>query len=420
MAAIYFGFRDDSKTEHFLQKFPLSLLCFDLFLSYGTLWRRVDRTAAHNNMELTQEAYGTWSGGRFMHYGETLSEERFCDCIRLAYESGFRTFVTADVYGNGRADDLLGKALDGIDRSSYCLVGMIGHDFYDGQRKGNTGYPRFTDPELRGSDQYEAYLRMACEKSLERLRTDHFDLVMLHNPDEIGYTNEKVWNGMAKLREDGLSLMLGTAPGPANGFTLDTIHNIETYGELIDWTMVILNPLEPWPVGLALEAHAKHNVRVLTRVVDYGGVFTDEFSADHEFKPGDHRTYRPAGWVGHGIEKMERMRPIAERHGLTMLQFAAIWNLSQPAVKSVVPTFLQENGEGKRPIEDKIRDFVPLPDVRLSAEEVEEVRRIGDNTGCMMLKGASNRHEKSERADEWPMRPELLEIGARYNIGTNW
>jgi hypothetical protein len=86
----------------------------------------------------------------------------------------------------------------------------------------------------------------------------------------------------------------------------------------------------------------------------------------------------------------------------------------------VVPTFLQENGEGMRPIEEKIREFVPLPDIRLTAEEVEDVRRIGDNTGCMMLKGASNRHEKSERADEWPMRPELLELGARYNIGTDW
>lgn len=355
-----------------------------------------------------------------MHYGEMLTEDRFIESLRLAYDSGFRTFVTADVYGNGRADDLLGKALDGVDRSTYCLVGMLGHDFYEGQRKGNTGYPRFTDPELRGPDQYAAYLRMACEKSLERCRTSHFDLVMLHNPDEIGYTHEAVWSGMSALKAEGLTQMLGTAPGPANGFTLDTIHNIERYKDLIDWTMVILNPLEPWPAGLALNAYAQNGVKVLTRVVDYGGVFTDEFSEDHEFKPGDHRTYRPAGWVKHGIEKMERMRPIARKYGLSMLQFAAIWNLSQPAVSSVVPTFLQETGEDKRPIEDKIRAFVPLPDVRLTPEEIEEVRCIGDNTGCMMLKGASKRHAKSERADEWPMREELLEIGARYGIGQDW
>ncbi len=371
-------------------------------------------------MDLTQEAYGTWCGGRFMHYGEMLSEERYMDCIRLAYDTGFRTFVTADVYGNGRADDLLGQALVGYERDSYCLVGMIGHDFYEGQRKGNSGYPRFTDPELRGEDQYASYLQMACEKSLERCGTSHFDLVMLHNPDERGYTSDSVWNGMKALKDQGLTKMLGTAPGPANGFTLDNIHNMERFGDIIDWSMVILNPLEPWPVGLALKAYEKHGVRVLTRVVDYGGVFTDEFDADHQFKPGDHRTYRPAGWVGHGIEKMEKMRPLAQKHGLTMLQFAAIWNLSQPAVASVVPTFLQETGEGMRPIEEKIREFVPLPAVRLSEEEIEMVRQIGDNTGCMMLKGASKRHSISERADEWPMREELLEIGRRYGVGEDW
>ena len=369
-------------------------------------------------MDLTTTAYGTWSGGRFMHYGEMLTEERFIDSLRLAYDSGFRTFVTADVYGNGRADDLLGKALEGVDRSTYCLVGMIGHDFYEGQRKGNTGYPRFTDPELRKADGYASYLKMACEKSLERCKSSYFDLVMLHNPDEIGYTSDAVWDGMRALKDEGLSLKLGTAPGPANGFTLDTIHNIETYEDLIDWTMVILNPLEPWPVGLALKAYEKHGVRVLTRVVDYGGVFTDEFDADHQFKPGDHRTYRPEGWVQHGMEKANRMRPLAEKYGLSLLEFACIWNLSHPAVHSVVPTFIQEAGEGARLIEDKIREFAKLPDVRFTAEEVDSIRQIGDNTGCMTLKGASKRHATSERPDEWPMREDLLELAGRHGLGS--
>ena len=44
----------------------------------------------------------------------------------------------------------------------------------------------------------------------------------------------------------------------------------------------------------------------------------------------------------------------------------------------------------------------------------------GDNTGCMKLKGASLRHEASERPDEWPMRPELLELAGRHGLGTEW
>ena len=372
-------------------------------------------------MDPTHTAYGTWSGGRFMHFGETLPEGRFIGCIETAYEAGIRTFVTSDVYGNGKADELLGRALKGVDRSSYSLVGMIGHDFYEGERQGSRGYPRFTDPALRGPEGFSGFVRMAAAQELERCGSDHFDLLMLHNPDELGYTSEPVWNALKSVKDEGLTRLLGIAPGPANGFSLDLVGSFERFGELIDWAMLILNPLEPWPVGLTLPACETHGVKVMTRVVDHGGVFHDDLDRPcHQFKPGDHRTYRPEGWVQHGMEKANRMRPLAEKYGLTLLQFASIWNLSHPAVESVVPTFIQESGEGARPIEDKIREFGALPDVRFTAEEVEEIRAIGDNTGCMMLKGASKRHATSERPDEWPMRDDLLELTGRYGLGTVW
>ena len=372
-------------------------------------------------MDLTTTAYGTWSGGRFMHFGETLSEERFIGCIETAYQAGIRTFVTSDVYGNGKADELLGRALRGIDRSSYCLVGMIGHDFYEGQRQGARGYPRFTDPELRGPDGYADFVHSATSREIERCGSDHLDLLMLHNPDELGYTSEAVWDALSSAKSAGLTRQLGIAPGPANGFSLDLISCFERFGETIDWAMLILNPLEPWPVGLTLPACEQHGVKVLTRVVDHGGVFHGDLTRPgHEFKPGDHRTYRPEGWVQHGLDKAEKMMPIAEKYGLTMLQFASIWNLSHPAVESVVPTFIQEAGDDARPIEDKIREFAALPDVRLTPEEVAEIRAIGDNTGCMMLKGASKRHASSERPDEWPMRDDLLEVAGRYGLGSDW
>lgn len=372
-------------------------------------------------MEPTTTAYGTWSGGRFMHFGETLTEERFIGCIEAAYQAGIRTFVTSDVYGNGRADELLGRALRGIDRASYSLVGMIGHDFYQGQREGSRGYPRFTDPALRAPAQYADFVRTASARELERCGVDRFDLLMLHNPDETGYTSETLWQAMQGAKEAGLTELLGIAPGPANGFTLDLIGCLERFGELIDWAMLILNPLEPWPVSLTLPACVQAGVKVMTRVVDYGGVFHGDLGRPgHSFKPGDHRSFRPEGWVQHGMEKAGRMQPVMEKHGLTLLQFASIWNLSHPAVASVVPTFIQEAGEDARPIEDKIREFADLPDLLLTPEEVEAVRKIGDNTGCMTLKGASHRHTTHERPDEWPMRPDLLELAARHGLGPDW
>jgi aryl-alcohol dehydrogenase-like predicted oxidoreductase len=372
-------------------------------------------------MDLTRTAYGTWSAGRFMHFGEMVDEKRFGDLIRLAYESGVRTFITADVYGSGRADEMLGQALEGIDRSTYCLVGAIGHDFYEGQRQGSSGYPRFTSPELRGPQGYADFVTMATEKSLERCRTDHFDLLMLHNPDNRGYADESVWKALTGARDAGLTRQLGIAPGPANGFTLDVVDSFERFGEVIDWAMLILNPVEPWPGRLPLAAAVKNDVKVLTRVVDHGGIFHGDVKPGHFFREGDHRTYRPEGWVEHAFEKMEKMLPIAEKHGLSVIQLACQWNLCQEPVRCVAPTFIQEAGENAVPVEDKIRDFAATPvENVLSAEEVEEIARIGDNTGCMKLKGASKRHEEQLRPDEWPMREELLAVGQKWGLGTEW
>ena len=58
--------------------------------------------------------------------------------------------------------------------------------------------------------------------------------------------------------------------------------------------------------------------------------------------------------------------------------------------------------------------------VRFTEEDVESIRQIGDNTGCMTLKGASKRHETSERPDDWPMREDLLELAGRHGLGSEW
>jgi aryl-alcohol dehydrogenase-like predicted oxidoreductase len=361
-------------------------------------------------LDPTRTAVGTWSGGRFMHFGEALDDERFLALIRPG--DGIDTVLTADTYGQGEADRLLGRALEGVDRDGFSLVGAVGHDFYEGERQGPKGFPRFTDPALRGPEEYASYLRMAAERSLERIGADAFDLLLLHNPDHTGYTSEAVWDGMAALRDAGLTRLIGVAPGPANGFTLDVIDCLERFGDRVDWAMVILNPLEPWPGELVLPACAQHDVKVITRVVDYGGLFHGNSIGLGE---RDHRAFRPEGWIDAGEEKIARMRPIAERHGLTTLQLACAWNLSHDPVETVVPTLIQEHGG--RPAEEQRAELAALPDVRLSEEEVAEIRAIGDNTGCMALKGAAPDYEGDPLPDRWELTPDLAAVGARYGIG---
>jgi len=360
-------------------------------------------------------ALGTWSGGRFMHFGEPLDEARLVELLRP--DAALDTVLTADVYGAGEADRLLALALAGARREDVCVIGAVGHDFYSGERNGAKGFPRFTDPSLRSPAEYASYLRMATEASLERCGIDSFDVLLLHNPDRTGYTSERVWEGMAALRDAGLTRAIGVAPGPANGFTLDLIGCLERFGALIDWAMLILNPLEPWPGELALGAADAAGVRVIARVVDYGGLFWGDVDAGHEFRRDDHRAFRPAGWVEAGLERIAAMRPIAERHDLTPLQLACEWDLAHPAVCCVAPTLIQEAGAGARPIEDKRAELAALPRQQpLSDADVAAIREIGDNTGCMALKGAAPDYEGDELPDRWPLAEQHLQIAARWRI----
>jgi aryl-alcohol dehydrogenase-like predicted oxidoreductase len=223
---------------------------------------------------------------------------------------------------------------------------------------------------------------------------------------------------MEALREAGLTRLLGVAPGPANGFTLDLLHCLERFGKQIDWAMIILNPLEPWPGELVLAAAAEREVGVIARVVDHGGVFHDDVRPGHAFAERDHRSFRPEGWVQAASEKLELMRPIAERRGLTMLQLACAWDLAQPAVRCVAPTLIQELGPGARTVEEKRAELAAVPRLQeqLSEEDVRAIRQIGENRGCMALKGASPEHEGKALPDRWQLDEELLGVARRWGI----
>ncbi|HSC20142.1 MAG TPA: aldo/keto reductase, partial [Solirubrobacterales bacterium] len=68
-------------------------------------------------------AIGTWSGGRFLRFGEAIAEERLEALLRPG--GGIDTLLSADAYGQGEADSVLGRALAGVPRSEYCLIGAV-------------------------------------------------------------------------------------------------------------------------------------------------------------------------------------------------------------------------------------------------------------------------------------------------------
>ena len=105
-------------------------------------------TAAIPNPQATKppsnKAIGTWSGGRYLHFGEAIEPDRLEALVRPG--DGIDTVLTADTYGQGEADSLLGRALQGVARDDYSLVGAVGHDFYRGGAPGAQGLPAFHGP----------------------------------------------------------------------------------------------------------------------------------------------------------------------------------------------------------------------------------------------------------------------------------
>jgi len=135
----------------------------------------------------------------------------------------------------------LGRALAGLPRDSYCLVSMIGHDFYGGLRDGQKGFPRFTDPRYRQPRDFADYVRMATEKALARLRHGSFRL-----PDAAQSRLDRL------LARCGLESDAAYAGREAHGIAgrrarsgqrlhSDLILCMERFGALLDWAMVILS-----------------------------------------------------------------------------------------------------------------------------------------------------------------------------------
>ena len=365
--------------------------------------------------DLAHVALGAWSGGRTLHFGVPIEEDRLVALLRP--DALLSTLITADAYGAGEGDRIVGRAIAGLSRDSFQLVGAIGHDFYRSERDGPRGFPRFTDPRVGGPEGYADYVRMATERSLERCGVDRFDVLLLHNPDRIGYTSEAVWSALAGARDEGLCDAIGLAPGPANGYTLDVIACVERFGELIDWAMIILNPFEPWPGRLVLPALAAADVKAIARVVDYGGLFHDGLRPGVELPRMDHRSFRPEGWIERGMERIERIRPIAERHGLTPIQLACQWDLSHAPVACCAPTLIQELDPARKTVEQQRSELAATPrELVLTTAEIAEIAAIGENAGSMALKGGSATHEGEETADRWRLHAELVAVAERYGI----
>jgi aryl-alcohol dehydrogenase-like predicted oxidoreductase len=293
--------------------------------------------------ELSVIGFGAWEAGG-TQWGPNESDEVVIDAMRAALDAGIDWIDTAEVYGKGVSESLVGRAISGRRDEVFVATKVA--------------------PSNEGSGFRPEQVRSACEASLGRLGIDHIDLYQLHWPDETGVPVEDTWGAVQELIGDGTVRFAGVS-----NFDRELIQRCEAIGHVDslqqEFSMVNLQDrdLIRWCGEQG------------TGVVSYGplgfGLLTGAISQDTVFDDADWRSgsYEDPGLFAPDARRaalavVEGMRPVAERLGVTLAQLALAWNVHQPGVTSAIA--------GSRSPEH-VRDNAAAGDVTLDAATLAEL-----------------------------------------------
>lgn len=320
------------------------------------------RTFGDTDLRTSEVGFGVWTVGTTM-WG-IKDESVGIRLVQQALDLGITFYDTADVYGDGLGETILAKAFKGRrDRVVYST--KFGYDFYahPGVQPGQRERPQDWSP---------AYVRRACEASLQRLDTDHIDLYQLHNPRIDTLRKDELFAELEQLKGEGKIRYYGATLGPA----IDR-RQIEEgkccVAERRMTTQIIYNMLEQ-QIGQPLIPQAKqHGVGLMVRVPHSSGLLEGRYTQETTFGTDDHRFFRvntderKKAWLDVGLKKVGKLAFLTEGRGRTIAQAAIRWILAEPCFACVLPNIYNEA---------QLQEFAGAADVpELS---VDEVRRVND------------------------------------------
>jgi aryl-alcohol dehydrogenase-like predicted oxidoreductase len=367
------------------------------------------RTYPGTDITVSEVGFGLWTLGAGW-WGD-FSEDEAVALLHRAFDLGITTFDSADTYGNGKADGFLRKAF--ADRRDRVVVTTkVGYDFYahPDARRGQQEIPHNADP---------AFIRMAVEKSLERLGLDVLDIVSYHNAHEEHVPNDEIWETLQRLQDEGKVRAWGGALGPSNGYLFEGLDLIRKRGAKN--LQLITNVLEPFPGQiLTRAAEESGHTGVQVRVTHSSGMLEGKYTADTEFPKNDHRRHRPRSWLVNGVKKIESLGFLHEGRGMTLGQAALKWILASPAVMTTLPNIYNV---------EQLEEFAAASDKPdLTADDmarVEELQRtnFGVHEEHMRYKGTMLRDGEPlgpvyrYPGDGYPGAPEHAEAGETVAAG---
>jgi aryl-alcohol dehydrogenase-like predicted oxidoreductase len=266
--------------------------------------------------EVSVVGFGAWEAGGGSEWGRSPPQEQVVQAIRTVFETGIDWIDTAEVYGGGRSEELVARAIAGR-RDEVLIATKVA-------------------PLPDGSGFRAAQVRSACEGSLRRLGTDHVDLYQLHWPDERGAPVEETWDAMAALLDDGLVRSIGVS-----NFDRGLIERCEAIRH-VDSLQQEFSMLRLEDRGLIAWC-GEQGTGVLSYAPLAYGLLTGAITSKTRFDEGDFRGGEEEGGSLFARGNRERnlalvdgLRPIAERLGITLAQLALAWNVAQAGVTSAI------------------------------------------------------------------------------------
>ena len=300
-------------------------------------------------LEITRVGFGAWAiGGSKWEYGwGEQDDEESVAAIDRALELGVNWIDTAAQYGLGHSEEVVRRAVEGVEPRPLIFT-------KGGQPEG----PNRTSYQSLKRDS----LRRECEGSVERLGVDAIDLYQIHWPipdEEV----EEGWSALAELKSEGLVRHIG-----ASNFSVGQLERAEAIAPV--------ETLQPPYSLLDREIEAEiipyceeHGIGVIVYSPMASGLLTGRMTRerveslpDDDWRRQSDRFREPE--LSRGLEVVERVRAVAERHGVSPAAVAVAWTLRHPAVHGAIVGF-------RRP--DQVDPIVAAADVELSEDDVAEL-----------------------------------------------
>jgi aryl-alcohol dehydrogenase-like predicted oxidoreductase len=284
-----------------------------------------------SSVRVSPIAFGAWAIGGWMWGG--AEETDALRAIRASFDMGITTIDTAPVYGFGKSEELVGRAMQGTPRDKYQILTKYGLNWQteQGEFFFDSNFDDGTPVKIYKYSAREKVMQ-ECEDSLRRLKTDYIDLLQIHWADGTTPISETM-EAVARLIEQGKVRAAGVCNYNADQVN-EALKTLDIVSNQVPYSMInrdIEKDLVPQAV--------KKNMSILPYSPLQRGLLTGKIKPGHKFGGGDTREnnkfYTPENITRANI-LLQKIKPIADAHGATLSQLVINWTTRQPAMDCVL------------------------------------------------------------------------------------